>query len=1067
MHAAMFATSPMPSENADRQADRQYWLLSALALVPLFAVFLLVGIYQFFSQRQAELDHQATLAADLAQQLHVSAWAVQRHVAEAQYWMEDRLGHPQPVAAHWKSRLLASRDTFPNLDAAGAEDAERRPGNIFAMPALRSRATAGAEIDAILTRFEHDRLAHRTTPQLRWSYFFAAARDMVAIYPWAASKTMLAGENPADSLSTLAGWFAYDIYKLATPEANPERKGYWTEPYLDAGGAGPMVSYGRPVWVGERFRGMVGADLLLTYLQEKIAGFAGKNARLLLVSKGGLILAAHGVAPSGGGPAEGLTGLDAILPEDLLLNRTRLLDSAIPAQLGRHFAMALPVADTGWRLLWMLPAEELNDAIRWRISPVLFVLAALVGSLLVIQHILRRQFLDPVARFRSYVDQLADGCDGTAPVLPPRWQALAETIGAALARTHAAKEKSDARHHQLLEKARDAVVVLDTEGIVREWNQRAETMFGWTKTEAIGHSLSELIVPPEQRAAHESGLCRFAAERTPHLVDGLAELEALRRDGARIPVELSLWTFEDEDGRMLFGAFLRDISARKGAEQAISQSEERYRAVIDNVTEGILVLQGSRIVFANPTLHRLIGYDADEIGRTDFIEFVHPDDRTKVMDRHLRRLRGEAVEPRYDFRVTHKGGAILWFDIGAVQMSWNGAPAVLAFVADITDRKRLEESLRESVEALRHNNAEREAILNATLVGISLVKARRHQWVNRRLAEMLGYTPEELVGQSSAIHFAAPEDWQTIGDVAYAELDAGRSYVGEVRMRRKDGGVFWAQIMGTRVDARDIEQGYIWSYLDISVRHQAEGEIREALARQRELNELRTRFVSMTSHEFRTPLATILSSEELLRHYGDKLPAVERDNLYEAIEGAVCRMTAMLENILLIGRADAERLDYRPLPVDLAAFCRQLADEARSAAPQDCPPPDLVLDFALPDDPLPVDEKLLRHVLGNLLSNAIKYSPRGGQVRFAARRAEDDLEFAVEDQGIGIPDEDLPSLFETFHRAGNVGNIHGTGLGLAIVKRAVERMEGRIDVRSTVGVGTRFLVRIPIPEIAA
>lgn len=1059
--------SPPPAtEHARRRSDRQYWLLSALALVPLFAVLFLVATYQFFSQRQRELDSHAALAADLAQQIHASAWAVQRHVTEAQLWMEDRLAEPTPTASRWKTALLASRAAVLNLDAAGAAPERQRLGNILALPAVRARASAAAEVDAVLARFEQERLAHRTTPQLRWSYFFSAARDLIASYPWASSRVLLGESGREASPTALAGWFAYDIYKQAQPAANPARAGYWTEPYQDAGGAGLMVSYGRPVWVGERFRGMVGADLLLSHLATQMGRFAGADAGLLLVSSGGTVLAAGGSVLPAVGSAGGLTRLDDALPKDLRLNRTGLLASSAPTQLGRHFVMAQPVADTGWRLLWMLPADRLNQTIRQRIYPALLVLAALIGSLLVIQHILRRQFLDPAASFGNYVSRLTEGETPPPPSLPPRWQVLAETIGAALARSHAARQMSDARHHHLLDRARDAVIVLDPDGIVQEWNPRAEEMFGWNKDAAVGRSLSELIVPPEQRAAHEAGLRRFAAERTPRLINNLVEVMALCRDGTQIPVELSLWTFTDEDGRPLFGAFLRDIAARKAAEQAIHQSEERYRAVIDNVTEGILVLQGSRIVFSNPTLHRLIGYDAAEVGRTDFINFVYPDDRPKVMDRHMRRLRGEAVEPRYDFRVMHKDGTVRWFDIGAVQIAWSGAPAVLAFVADITDRKRLEESLRESVEALGRNNAEREAILDATLVGISLVKERRHQWVNRRLAEMLGYAPEELVGQPTAVHFAEREDWQAIGEAAYGELDAGRSYVGEVRMRRKDGSVFWAQIMGTRVEAQDAGQGYIWSYLDISVRRQAEEEIRAALDRQRELNELRTRFVSMTSHEFRTPLATILSSEELLRHYGDKLPAAERDNLYDSIEGAVRRMAAMLENVLLIGRADAERLDFRPAPLDVAAFCRQLADEARSAAPADCRPSALQLDFALPATPLPADEKLLRHVLGNLLSNAIKYSPQGGRVRFAARHDGDGLEFAVEDQGIGIPAEDLPRLFETFHRASNVGSIHGTGLGLAIVKRAVDRMGGRIDVDSTVGAGTRFLIRVPIPEVA-
>ncbi len=240
-----------------------------------------------------------------------------------------------------------------------------------------------------------------------------------------------------------------------------------------------------------------------------------------------------------------------------------------------------------------------------------------------------------------------------------------------------------------------------------------------------------------------------------------------------------------------------------------------------------------------------------------------------------------------------------------------------------------------------------------------------------------------------------------------------------------------------------------------------------SMAQQIELNALKSTFVSMTSHEFRTPLTTILTSQDLLRHYSDQLSPQERDETLDAIELAVRRMVTMLDQVLTIGRADANSLEFKPRPLDLAALCQRLREEtlAGLTAPGSDPGDRLTLTLELDGDTVVADEKLLRHILGNLLSNAIKYTPSAATALFRVMREANGVVFEVQDQGIGIPNEDLPGLFGNFHRAGNVGDIPGTGLGLTIVKRALESHGGTITVQSEVGIGTRFTVRIPQPAV--
>jgi len=285
----------------------------------------------------------------------------------------------------------------------------------------------------------------------------------------------------------------------------------------------------------------------------------------------------------------------------------------------------------------------------------------------------------------------------------------------------------------------------------------------------------------------------------------------------------------------------------------------------------------------------------------------------------------------------------------------------------------------------------------------------------------------------------------------------------EMTALHESGREFPIELAITRVSLSDPEKFEFCAFIrDISQRRQAEEDIRTSLEKQKELNQLKSRFVSMASHEFRTPLATILSSADLLEHYYVRLAEQERTDLFDFIALAVKRMTKMLEDILVIGKDEEERMECKPMPMALGAFCEAMVQEQRSELTGPAPLRH-VLELTVRGDGLHAsfDEKLMRHIFSNLLSNAIKYSPGGGTVGFDVHAGEQVFTFQVRDQGIGIPDADLPRLFETFHRAANVGNIVGTGLGLAIVKRSVDLHGGTLAVSSALGRGTVFTVSLP------
>ena len=249
-----------------------------------------------------------------------------------------------------------------------------------------------------------------------------------------------------------------------------------------------------------------------------------------------------------------------------------------------------------------------------------------------------------------------------------------------------------------------------------------------------------------------------------------------------------------------------------------------------------------------------------------------------------------------------------------------------------------------------------------------------------------------------------------------------------------------------------------------SALEQATRELRsanDALAKEREkerqLGELKTRFVSMTSHEFRTPLSAILSSAEMLETYGDRWDPERRMDHLERIRSAAGSMTRMLDDILVIGRAEAGVLRPSPVRMRLDDFCQRLVETLSHSSANSHQ-----IRYSWNGDPqVALDERLLSHVLGNLLANAIKYSPPGSEVHFEVEALNDHCRFFVKDQGIGIPAEDIPRLFESFYRASNVSHMKGSGLGLAVVKRAVEVQGGSIQIQSELGRGTEISVNIP------
>lgn len=333
--------------------------------------------------------------------------------------------------------------------------------------------------------------------------------------------------------------------------------------------------------------------------------------------------------------------------------------------------------------------------------------------------------------------------------------------------------------------------------------------------------------------------------------------------------------------------------------------------------------------------------------------------------------------------------------------------------------------------------------------------------VNESTQNLFKYTEEELIGQP--ISLIIPEEKRLLPVIDPSNLHAQSEFVKnvEVDCYTKAGEKIFVAFSCSAIQT-DIQgvRDFVYIGRDITERKRAEAEIRQALEKEKELNEMKSHFVSMASHEFRTPLTIILTSVELLEdyYYSPQRSEKKIQQYFQMIHTAVKQMTNLLDDVLIIGKAEVGKLEFDPNVIDLGKFCSVLVEEMQLSAGNKH---SLIFDNQCENINACMDEKLLRQILTNLLSNALKFSPSGKPVFLRLSSKDQEVIFEVQDQGIGIPLEDQKRLFELFHRAKNARNISGTGLGLAIVQKSVELHGGRIMVSSEVGAGTTFRVMIP------
>lgn len=513
-------------------------------------------------------------------------------------------------------------------------------------------------------------------------------------------------------------------------------------------------------------------------------------------------------------------------------------------------------------------------------------------------------------------------------------------------------------------------------------------------------------------------------------------------------------------------SLLRPSNSGKAPNKTLAEAEAFVKSALDGLTAHIAILdEDGTIVYINKTWRRFAdstdypllacGLGANYLQVCD--EAAARSEEMAQVASGLRSVKMRLTEEFHAEYPCQNPAERRWFTIQVTRFSWYGTDRMIISHQNIT-------SFKLSQLEARNNQRWVEAIIDNLVDGVMAFNEHgKIISLNPAGSYIFGYERSEILGKNVGILLPTLPD--EIDDEVLAEFVERVSGLGdEIEGRRKDGSIFPMYFALSRVNF-DETRLYTVIIQDFTERKYFEAQLWDKqllnleLEKARDLRDLKNSFISMMSHDLKTPLAAIRLANSMLRQYGDRATEAEKRESYDAIDQQVEYLTELVNDVMAISRTDFSGTELNLELVDLVTYCRDVIEELQLAYRMQC-----CLDYVGPDNRLEarIDKKLMRRALTNLLSNSIKYSGPDSPVTLELNHQNSDAIITIRDHGIGIPPEDLKHMFEPFHRASNVGKIAGTGLGLAITKQAVDLHGGTIVAESTVNVGTTFTINLPL-----
>lgn len=498
--------------------------------------------------------------------------------------------------------------------------------------------------------------------------------------------------------------------------------------------------------------------------------------------------------------------------------------------------------------------------------------------------------------------------------------------------------------------------------------------------------------------------------------------------------------------------------------------EAVYEILFDTIGEGLIIVSKEGVIVdANYRAHELFGYNDGNLAGQK-VELLLPkslrEKHVKVREEFHASPKNRQMGSGMNLKAIRKDGSDFYVEISLNHFNSKGETFVAALITDISKRvdqearilelnKNLEKKVKERTKELVKSQELYEAVARNFPNGTINVfdKNLNYVFAEGRELHKAGITSKKLIGTSYLDRLS--EEIRPKIKRALENVLKGEKEDFELEFR---GGYYHINAVPLRSEGKNIDQ-ILLVERNVTEQKIIEKQQQEALEKEKRLNDMKSRFVSMASHEFRTPLSTVLSSVSLIEKYLEKGQIENTEKHTQRIRNAVKGLTDILNDFLSVDKLENQSAEVKLSTFDYRDYAFEISEEIKSICKKG-----QILEFSCDGKKTEIesDPKILKNVLYNLLSNAIKYSKEGEKIVFSSKIDEKELTIIVQDFGMGIPKKEQAQLFNRFFRAANVFNIEGTGLGLHIVKKYLEMLNGEISFVSEESVGTTFTIRIPL-----
>ena len=594
--------------------------------------------------------------------------------------------------------------------------------------------------------------------------------------------------------------------------------------------------------------------------------------------------------------------------------------------------------------------------------------------------------------------------------------------------------------------------VTATESRVLKASKNFKEMIGIPGSQMVGKSMYELF-PPEfaEKMTHDDWVIVCG--------DKILEVEETLNNRFYTTVKYPI----DLGGKKLLAGFSIDITDQKLLEKKIHESERQYRMLIETAQEGIMISRGLEFLFVNPQITLLTGYSAEELMSKQIMDVVYPDDKELVTSNYLKRWNGETVVPRYHFRILKKDGSPAWIEMSGNRTEWEGGPAVINFVTDITDRINAETALRVSEEKQRRASLYARSLIEASLDPMVTIDALgKITDVNIATENATGLARNDLIGTDFSDYFTE----QDKAKIVYQKVfDQGKVVDYPITIRHSSNKLI--DVLYNASVFHDEEGkilGIFASARDVTERKRIEEEIRLKDDQLNLLNAQKDKLFSILAHDLRSPFQTLLGfspdkPEELLT-----FPLEKIQKLALNMRVSANKLFSLLENLLEWSQMQLGMIGFKPRTIALLEVVLGIVALIKDTADRKM----ITINCDIPEDlTLRADVQMFESVVRNLVFNAVKFTHKEGNITISAKAMPNNsVEISIHDTGIGMKKEMIDNLFRldaNVSRKGTEGEA-STGLGLIICNDFIEKHGGKLSVESEIGKGSTFRFTLPGEE---